>query len=197
MQRLVRTRSRTRTPFVAIVVLALFAVTLGAAPLATAQSSGDLFGGVYVGTNGLSAECGTTLTASIRKNRSLVSLSVENNLLDDAAASTIARKLRRDRQLDHLNLNNNGIGWRGGLDLASALAQNSHLSFFDAGNNSLGDGGTFAAVGARFGDALVRNKTLTLLNLEGNRLGPAGGVAIAEALYRNNSLVDLNLENNR
>lgn len=41
------------------------------------------------------------------------------------------------------------------------------------------------------------NKTLTLLNLEGNRLGPEGGVAIAEALHRNNSLVDLNIENNR
>lgn len=64
-------------------------------------------------------------------------------------------------------------------------------------DNRLGEGGTFTGVGAVFGDALVRNTTLTLLNLEGNKLGPAGGVAIVEALHRNNSLKDLNLQDNR
>lgn len=61
----------------------------------------------------------------------------------------------------------------------------------------MGEAGTFADVGGKFAAALVRNKTLTRLNLEGNKLGPSGGVAIAQALHRNNSLVDLNLENNR
>lgn len=150
-----------------------------------------------LGTNGLSAECGSTLTASIRRNRSLANISLENNLLDDQAASTFARKLRRDRQIEHLNLNNNRVGWRGGLDLAASLALNSHLVWLDLGNNMLGEAGTFADVGGKFATALVRNKTLTRLNIEGNKLGPSGGVAIAKALHRNNSLVDLNLENNR
>ncbi|CAM9176550.1 unnamed protein product, partial [Scytosiphon promiscuus] len=150
-----------------------------------------------LGTNGVSAECGSTLTASIRRNRSLANISLENNLLDDEAASTFARKLRRDRQIEHLNLNNNRVGWRGGLDLAAGLALNSHLTWLDVGNNMLGEAGTFADVGGKFAAALVRNKTLTRLNMEGNKLGPSGGVAIAEALHRNNSLVDLNLADNR
>ncbi len=150
-----------------------------------------------LGTNGLSAECGSTLTASIRRNRSLARVSLENNLLDDQAASTFGRKLRRDRQIEHLNLNNNRVGWRGGLDLAAGLALNSHLTSLDLGNNMLGEAGTFADVGGKFAAALVRNKTLTSLNMEGNKLGPSGGVAIAEALHRNNSLVELNLEDNR
>eukprot|EP00903_Cladosiphon_okamuranus_P010991 g10380.t1 len=150
-----------------------------------------------LGTNGLSAECGSTLTTSIRRNRSLANIRLENNLLDDQAASTFARKLRRDRQIEHLNLNNNRVGWRGGLDLAASLAINSHLTWLDLGNNMLGEAGTFADVGGKFAAALVRNKTLTKLNMEGNKLGPSAGVAIAKALHRNNSLVDLNLEDNR
>lgn len=62
---------------------------------------------------------------------------------------------------------------------------------------SLGDAGTFAGIGGVFGDMLVRNHTLTHLNLEGNRLGPTAGVAIATALHRNNSIINLNLEDNR
>lgn len=62
---------------------------------------------------------------------------------------------------------------------------------------SLGDAGTFAGIGGVFGDMLVRNHTLTHLNLEGNRLGPTAGVAIAKALHRNISIVNLNLEDNR
>ncbi|CAM9215524.1 unnamed protein product, partial [Ectocarpus sp. 13 AM-2016] len=150
-----------------------------------------------LGTNGLSAECGSTLTASIRRNRCLAIVSLENNLLDDQAASTFGRKLRRDRQMDHLNLNNNRVGWRGGLDLAAGLALNSHLTWLDVGNNMLGEAGMLADVGGKFAAALVKNKTLTRLNMEGNTLGPSGGVAIAEALHRNNSLVEINLENNR
>ncbi|CAB1099841.1 unnamed protein product [Ectocarpus sp. CCAP 1310/34] len=150
-----------------------------------------------LGTNGLSAECGSTLTASIRRNRCLANVSLENNLLDDQAASTFGRKLRRDRQMDHLNLNNNRVGWRGGLDLAAGLALNSHLTWLDVGNNMLGEAGMLADVGGKFAAALVKNKTLTRLNMEGNTLGPSGGVAIAEALQRNNSLVEINLENNR
>ncbi|CBJ33045.1 Hypothetical leucine rich repeat protein [Ectocarpus siliculosus] len=150
-----------------------------------------------LGTNGLSAECGSTLTASIRRNRCLANVSLEYNLLDDQAASTFGRKLRRDRQMDHLNLNNNRVGWRGGLDLAAGLALNSHLTWLDVGNNKLGEAGMLADVGGKFAAALVKNKTLTRLNMEGNTLGPSGGVAIAEALHRNNSLVEINLENNR
>lgn len=88
-----------------------------------------------LGTNGLSAECGITLTASIRKNRSLAKVSLENNELNDEAASMMARKLRKDRQIEYLNLNNNRIRWRGGQDLAGALGVNTHLRFLDVGNN--------------------------------------------------------------
>ncbi|CAM9745864.1 unnamed protein product [Discosporangium mesarthrocarpum] len=150
-----------------------------------------------LGTNGISAECGVSMTASIRRNRSLSTLCLENNKLDDTAASTIAKKLRSDRQLATLNLANNCIGWRGGVDIAAALCLNARLVHLDLSNNSLGDGGTHVAMGDRFSAVLVQNKTLKQLSLKGNRIGPAGGFAIAKALHKNNTLTVINLENNR
>ncbi|CAM9533055.1 unnamed protein product, partial [Choristocarpus tenellus] len=150
-----------------------------------------------LGTNRISSECGVAMASSIRKNRSLSSVYLENNELDDDAAASIALKLRNDRQLTTLNIANNRIRWKGGVDLAEALSFNFRLVRLNLGKNDLGDGGTHISVGEHFGKALMQNKTLTQLNLEDNRLGPAGGIAIGQALRKNNTLLDINLENNR
>lgn len=150
-----------------------------------------------LGNNGLSVECCVNLTASLRSNWSLAEISLDSNNLDDDSALAIARKLRGDKQIERLDLSSNRVSWRGALELAAALADNDHLESLRLANNRLGEGGISARVGPEFGDALVRNKTLTHLDLEGNTLGPTGGVAIAKALHCNSSLVELNIQNNR
>jgi hypothetical protein len=42
-------------------------------------------------------------------NRSMVSLQLNDNCLNDAAAVTLAIKLSSDKQLTHLNISNNKV----------------------------------------------------------------------------------------
>mgnify|MGYP003723997515 CR=1 FL=1 len=76
------------------------------------------------------------------------------------------------------------------IDLAEALMENTVVTEVWLCNCNMDTLG-----GQMFGQVLKRNATLTELNLETNRIGPKGMVALAKALKENTGLSILRLEN--
>ena len=93
-----------------------------------------------------------------------------------------------------LNLKHNDLGDAGwGAIVQGVLASKvSKIASIDVSNEGLGPAG-----GKAVGEALVLccsgNKSLTELNLRGNRLGDAGGAALAEGIMVNGSLTKLDV----
>jgi len=81
------------------------------------------------------------------------------------------------------------------LALANALFTNRFLVSMDLGYNKLGENGS--KVGIAIAKSLFQNNVLRTLILCGNRLGPQSGFMFAETLRKNKSLTYLDFENNR
>eukprot|EP00611_Tribonema_gayanum_P009092 TRINITY_DN18824_c0_g1_i1.p1 TRINITY_DN18824_c0_g1~~TRINITY_DN18824_c0_g1_i1.p1 ORF type:complete len:253 (-),score=106.94 TRINITY_DN18824_c0_g1_i1:608-1294(-) len=151
-----------------------------------------------LGNNALSAECCASLAEGLERNRSLQSLRLAGNGMDDVAAVALATKLSSPScQLTELDVSHNQLGWRGGLALARALAANARLRSLSAAGNAVGAAGAALRLGDHLASALAVNRALTALDVSDARLGPAAGVAIAGALARNGALVSVDLRNNR
>ncbi|KAL9988296.1 hypothetical protein ACROYT_G002727 [Oculina patagonica] len=155
-----------------------------------------------------------SLTPALQSNRTLTHLNLRYARIRIAGATALGEVLQSNCTLTHLNLHANMIGYIGAEALAKGLQSNNVLEYLDLSINWIGDQGAVALA-----DVLESNRTLTYLdvgifaeNMEGvpyiwrpssdfddvdsERIGETGALAIAHALRSNCSLTYLDLGGN-
>ena len=106
------------------------------------------------------------LAAALQKNKTLVSLDLNECYIKWDGGVAIAKMLKHNKGLTTLNLRENDIGLEGGRAIAEMLEQhNKGLTTLNLGENYIGLGG-----GRAIAEMLKHNKGLTTLNLSGNAL---------------------------
>jgi hypothetical protein len=154
----------------------------------------------------------TELVNALRVNRSLSKLDLGGNKFGDAGGKALAGALKVNTTLTELGLQNCDL--RDITDLANTLKVNRSLSKLRLGRNQIGDAGVKALAGAltantalnelnlwdcgfknitELADVLKSNRSLSILSLEQNKFGNAGGKALAGALKVNTTLTQLHL----
>eukprot|EP00455_Lapot_gusevi_P003253 TRINITY_DN11333_c0_g1_i6.p1 TRINITY_DN11333_c0_g1~~TRINITY_DN11333_c0_g1_i6.p1 ORF type:complete len:717 (-),score=106.78 TRINITY_DN11333_c0_g1_i6:52-2202(-) len=125
-------------------------------------------------------------------NRTLTSLDLEQNQLGTRNAVLLFETLANSGSIRHVNFSKNGIGPAVGASIANLLASpHQQLSTLRLQNNSIGRGVL------EFSLALRDNRTLLILDLEGNDIGDEGIEVIADSLLYNRTLTQLNVASNR
>jgi hypothetical protein len=82
------------------------------------------------------------ISNSLRHNKTLIELSLGNNLIGDEGACIIALSLKENNTLEILNLENNGIGNRGVKAIVElGLMQNKMIQYLVLSENPITDGG--------------------------------------------------------
>ncbi|KAF9568331.1 hypothetical protein EC968_002984 [Mortierella alpina] len=131
------------------------------------------------------------LAEAIKINSTLSTLDLGSNLIGVDGAKALAEALKTNTTLITLDLESNSIGGDGAKALADVLKINSTLVTLVLGNNSIrGDGAKALA------EALKVNSILTMLKLWSNSIRDDGAKALAEALKINSTLVSLDLGSN-
>ncbi|GMH70488.1 hypothetical protein TL16_g05422 [Triparma laevis f. inornata] len=156
-------------------------------------------------TNRLKHEAGIAIASMLETNSTLQILDLSDNAIDDEAGISIMEALRHNHAVHTLKMSKNLLGPGTGKELAHCLRRNQVLREVDMSWNSMGakrfwkDLETEEFVtgsGEELGMSLRHNKTLTVLNLEGNRLGTGTGDAFAQMMRKNATLLTLNLATN-
>ena len=145
--------------------------------------------------NALCTEAGVNLLDAMMDNFTLRKLSLRGNQLDDYVAETLLQLLNNNNVLEELDLGHNKLGYITALYVAEALEFNHSLRALVLDYNELGNGSSSAL--DTWTRSVMKNFTLQVLVLDGNKLGPTWGVRLAEAFARNNSLVQVSLRDNR
>lgn len=180
---------------------------------------GDVFALDLTGTNsGLTEAC--VLSSILKTNRSLKSLRLERNELEDAGAMELSEGLKLNESLEVLSLYSNGIKGTGARAIGSALKVNCSLTSLNLFGNRLGVEGAQAlssglkenrgllsltlsdadlrdSGAAALGEMLQVNSTLTSLNIRGNKFTEEGATYLGAALRVNTALRELDLSNNK
>merc|ERR1711871_668151 len=113
--------------------------------------------------------------------------------------------LRHNHFVHTILFSNNLLGPGCGKELAHCLRRNHVLKTCDVSFNAMGplrywkDRETLESIegaGYDLGMAIRANKSLTSMNLEGNKLGGNTGEAFAQMLRKNQTLLVLNLASN-
>jgi hypothetical protein len=123
----------------------------------------------------------------------LTTLDLRWNDIGDEGAGAIGDALRVNGTLTSLNLRGNDIGTTGWCTIFNALRENkdNKIVSWDLSRQGIDDEAAKAVA------AYVANsKTLTSVNLEGNRINRDGAAAIGGALKANRVLTQLNLSEN-
>ena len=124
-------------------------------------------------------------------NRTIFTLDISNNRIDDLGAQEIARALYENTTLQTLNISYNIIQVDGAKSIAGALHANKALQHLDISNNNM------HVEGAKvIAEAFYENRTLQTLNISYNIVQFHGVKAIAGALHKNRTLQNLNISNN-
>ncbi|KAG0424210.1 hypothetical protein HPB47_000005 [Ixodes persulcatus] len=124
----------------------------------------------------------------LKKNKTLLRVSLFKTKLKDKGAVAIAGALATNDTLQHLMMGGNSITLTGAKALASSLEANSCLLTLDLRDNYLGTNGAIS-----FARMLLLNQTLQELCLCGNSIGDEGVVAIANSLAANETLHTLSI----
>ncbi|XP_067835942.1 NACHT, LRR and PYD domains-containing protein 3-like [Heptranchias perlo] len=159
--------------------------------------------------NDLTDSCTKDLSSALSANPSLSILDLSNNKLVDSGVKLLSAALRSpDCKIQELQLRDNDLTDSCTVDLSSALSTNRSLTVLNLRNNKLGDSGVkllsealrnpdfkiqklhmwdvcLTDSGAEdLSSALSTNRSLTVLNLGGNKLGDSG-VKLLSAALRN------------
>lgn len=134
----------------------------------TVLQSLNLSGLISVGPSGA-----RTIAASLKENRTLSKLNLDNTKVGDEGAIALADMLRTNCTLTDLALGGNGIRAQGAIAMAAGLEQNKGLVKINLAHNQIGADSatsTDAAVGA-LATAIEKNKTIRtfLLNRASRR----------------------------
>jgi hypothetical protein len=131
---------------------------------------------------GMAAEDAESLARLVRQSRSLISLTLSENLINDALIETLADAVEGSSTLTELCLAHNAIGDDGAKRLAQMFDQNHLLARLDLTDNRIG-----AAGAAALGSALASpENVLEELLLSLNPLGDDGGAALFDCLRSGN-----------
>lgn len=123
---------------------------------------------------------GNGLASEDNEAKSLTRLSFRSNRIGNRGAASLQGFFSTTTTLEELDLSNNQIGSRGATSTLQAFRDNPHvkIKMINLAHNEIwdvdGDGSFFA-----------KNKTLQLLNLEGNFIHDEGVEAIAKGLRSN------------
>ncbi|XP_051865752.1 ribonuclease inhibitor-like isoform X3 [Pristis pectinata] len=156
---------------------------------------------------GLTAVGVVDLISALSTNRSVTELDLDDNDLGDSGVKLVSEALRNPEcKIHKLGLQCVGLTAAGVVDLASALSTNRPLTDLNLGGNKLGDSGVklvsealrnpeckihklglwcvglTAAGVVDLASTLSTNRSLTELDLGGNKLGDSGVKVVSEAL---------------
>eukprot|EP00743_Colponemidia_sp_Colp-15_P008119 GILK01008800.1.p1 GENE.GILK01008800.1~~GILK01008800.1.p1 ORF type:complete len:936 (+),score=99.64 GILK01008800.1:110-2917(+) len=126
----------------------------------------------------------------------LYHLDLSHNQVGETGACSLADALRSPNCcLTSLGLAHTGIKGTGLRALALAISSNENLVALDfTGNTYIAPmGGMLSNCGDTMGEMLIKNQSLTTVNLSMNSFKVQGGVAFASALERNKVLYQLDL----
>ena len=155
--------------------------------------------------NRLKHDAGMGLAKMLETNSTLEVLDLSDNAIGEEAGIAIMEALRHNHSVHTLKFERNLLGPGAGKELAHCLRRNQILREVYCGFNSMGpkrfwkDAEVEEFVegsGNDLGMSLRHNKTLTVLDLEGNRLGAGTGDAFAQMMRKNATLLQLNLATN-
>lgn len=132
------------------------------------------------------------LTSTIRHNKTLTKLILEQNKIGPAGMEALAMSLSGNKTLLHLRVAWNSANLQGAAALADILAANDcALKELDVAWNGLGDAG-----GQEIGACLLTNSTLVELDMSNNAIKGPGAVVIATGLNINKSVKHVRLQGN-
>ena len=130
------------------------------------------------------------VAGSLKHNHSLLKLNLRNCDISEKGGKAIGDALMVNRSLQVLDLHGNPIS-AGVVHIAESLKHNHSLQEINLSNCNISEKG-----GKAIGDALMVNRSLQVLDLQGNPIS-AGVVHIAESLNCNHSLREINLSDCR
>lgn len=128
-------------------------------------------------------------TNAIKTSSSLTILDLSGNLFDTDDALRLAEVLAVNSTLTVLDLGNTGLDEEGANQIFQALQINSHLTTMHFSSTIVPSAGTLMTIT----EVLIRNTTLTSLDLSGFKVRPEGALLFSKALATNTSLLELNL----
>jgi hypothetical protein len=139
------------------------------------------------------------LSQALWDNKSITTLNLSRNNLDDFSGLRLGRMLMRNTRLSKLELDTNNFGPRTCTAIGASLKTNTTLKHLTMENNPLSkrkDGSTDYGGLANLAGCFPHNKTLVSLNLWRCNIGKEGGMAFEKALEKNDTLVFLEVGNN-
>lgn len=132
----------------------------------------------------------SAVTSSDKLTMSKITL--YGNHIGPAGAAAVADVIMDRPELRIVNLQTNTIGLQGARSLAAALeSETCGLTKLCLGFTDIGDEGVIA-----IGKALVKNRSLTAINMPSCEISDKGAAWFAEALRDNHIITRLDLENN-
>ncbi|EAN99276.1 hypothetical protein C3747_9g355 [Trypanosoma cruzi] len=148
---------------------------------------------------GLKKKGSIALSAALRVNLSIKTLSLVGNHITPAGAMEIARSLSESRTVTLLDFGQNKLGARdpgetvrGGAVVAELLRAGNVLKTLSLRDNGLSDQHI-----AEFVEVAIDNTELNSLDLSFNKIGYLGAIDVAQILSRNGDLREINLEWNQ
>ncbi|XP_067883853.1 dynein regulatory complex subunit 5-like [Heterodontus francisci] len=130
---------------------------------------------------------GAKVVAKLLHKTKLEKVNLCNNRISAYGARAIAYKVRRFSTLKSLNIRLNQIGDEGGEALARALMKSS-VEEINLASNELTE-----SVAIIFSELLMKNQTLTSIDLSCNNLGLEGGKQLQEGMSKNRTLMEFDL----
>ncbi|KAM9973799.1 hypothetical protein ACTFIW_010932 [Dictyostelium discoideum] len=121
---------------------------------------------------------GLTFKNSLGKNKSLKSLNLSRNLIDNQAVEYIAFGLSLNRSILNIDLSCNRIGDQGAKLLSKSIAynENTMINTLNLSSNCIEDSGA-----SSFSDIIINNKTLTQLDLSINWINSNGIIQLSKS----------------
>lgn len=140
---------------------------------------------------GMKISDATNLSHIVKNTRTLTTLMLPGNLLDDDLLRMIMTGLVKNTTITSLDLSHNKITNHGARLLAKLLGPDSVITSLNLCDNHIhAEGGRYLSRGLKYNSSLVE------LNLRLNRLTDEGGRMLLEGLGEHKSLTSLNLSNN-
>lgn len=171
--------------------------TKDAQTLAKALANNTTLTSLNLNSNKIGSEGLKALAQILATNTTLKSLELEFNAIQSEGAVALAQALKVNKGLENLNLGSNIIGLEGSLAIIKSLESNTSLKALNLKQTHMGlfEGST-EILTQILGTLLRTNKTLTSLNLRGNRIDYQAAKILAKSLDTNNTLSYLNLSDN-
>ncbi|DAZ98037.1 TPA: hypothetical protein N0F65_004527 [Lagenidium giganteum] len=140
---------------------------------------------------GMKISDATNLSHIVKNTRTLTTLWLPSNLLDDDLLRMVMTGLIKNNTITSLDLSHNKITNHGARLIAKLLGPDSVLTSLNLCDNQIhAEGGRYLSRGLKYNTSLVE------LNLRLNRLTDEGARMLLEGLVEHKSLMNLNLSNN-